>query len=79
MTITIDVSPEVQAELTRQATARGSRIEAYVASLLEAAVRPSVTFDRERAQAAAARIRELRQGVTLGELTIRKLIDEGRR
>ncbi len=79
MTITVDIKPEVQAELARQAAARGSAIEVYVASLLEEAVHISPTFDKERAQSAAARIRELRQGVALGGLTIRELIDEGRR
>lgn len=79
MTITVDVRPEVQAELARQAAARGSVIKAYVATLLEEAAHVRVSFDKERAQAAAARIRELRQGVTLGGLTIRELIDEGRR
>ncbi len=83
MTITVDIRPEIQAELARQAAAHGSAIEAYAASLLEEAVhlpaganRPA--FDKERAQAAGARIRELRKGVTLGGLTIRELIDEGR-
>ena len=38
MTITVDIRPEVQAELARQATASGRAIEAYVASLLEEAV-----------------------------------------
>jgi hypothetical protein len=50
--------------------------------LEEAAHLPSdinrLAFDKERAQAAGARIRELRKGVTLGGLTIRELIDEGR-
>jgi hypothetical protein len=83
MTITIDIRPEVQAELTRQAALHGSAIETYAASLLEQAAHlPSganqSSFDKGRAQAAAARIRELRQGVTLGDLTIRELIDEGR-
>jgi hypothetical protein len=49
----------------------------------EEAVRPPASanrlaFDKERAQAAGARIREFRKGVTLGGLTIRELIDEGR-
>ena len=35
-------------------------------------------FDRQRALAAGARIRELSKGLTLGGLTIRELIDEGR-
>lgn len=39
MTITIDIKPELQAELTRQATARGVQVEPYAASLLEEAVR----------------------------------------
>lgn len=84
MTIILDIRPEVQAELARQAAARGRAIEAHAATLLEEAVHlpgPSnqSTFDRERAQAAGARIRELSKGVTLGDLTIRELIDEGRR
>jgi len=84
MTILVDIRPEVQAELARQAAAHGRAIEAHAASLLEEAVHlpgaPSgLLFDRERALAAGARIRELSKGVTLGDLTIRELIDEGRR
>jgi hypothetical protein len=37
MTITVDITPEVQAELARQATAQGRAVEAYAASLLEEA------------------------------------------
>jgi len=83
VTITVDIRPEVQAELARQAAAHGLAIEAHAASLLEEAVHvPADTkpraFDKERAQAAGARIRELRKGITLGGLTVRELIDEGR-
>jgi hypothetical protein len=80
MTITLDIRPEVQAELARQAAVQGRAIEAVAASLLEEAVHvpPARGFDRERARAAGARIRELRKGVTLGGLSIRELIDEGR-
>jgi hypothetical protein len=35
-------------------------------------------FDKQRAMAAGVRIRELSKGLTLGGLTIRELIDEGR-
>jgi hypothetical protein len=35
MTITVDVRPEVEAELARRASVRGRPIEAYVATLLE--------------------------------------------
>jgi len=38
MTITLDIRPEVQAELARRAAARGRGIEAYAASLLDEAV-----------------------------------------
>jgi hypothetical protein len=39
MTITVDVTSEVQAELARQAAAHGCPVEAYVAELLEEAAR----------------------------------------
>ncbi|MGD0776537.1 MAG: hypothetical protein ABSC05_27290 [Candidatus Solibacter sp.] len=38
MTITVNITPEVQAELARQAAAHGRAIEAHAASLLEEAV-----------------------------------------
>jgi hypothetical protein len=38
MTIHVDIAPEVQAELARQAAPRGRAVEAYAASLLEEAV-----------------------------------------
>jgi hypothetical protein len=84
MTITVEIKPEVQAALARLAAAHGRAVEVYAASLLEEAVHPPAgtkrpSFDKERALAAGARIRELRKGVTLGGLTIRELIDEGRR
>lgn len=39
---------------------------------------PSMAFDRERGRRAAARIREMRKGVTLGGLSIKDLVNEGR-
>jgi hypothetical protein len=38
MTITLDIRPEVQAELARQAAAQGRAIEAIATALLEEAV-----------------------------------------
>jgi hypothetical protein len=38
MTITVDIKPEVQAELARQAASSGKPVEDYAASLLEEAV-----------------------------------------
>jgi len=42
-------------------------------------VPPRESVDREAARAAAQRIRDMSTGVTLGEASIRQLIDEGRR
>jgi len=39
---------------------------------------PSMAFDRERGRRAAARIREMRKGVTLGRLSMKDLVNEGR-
>jgi hypothetical protein len=38
MTITVDIKPEVEAELARQAALHGRPIEAYAATVLEEAV-----------------------------------------
>jgi len=38
MTLTVDLAPEVQSELARQAAAHGRPVEVYAASLLEQAV-----------------------------------------
>jgi len=40
MTITLDIKPEVQAELARQAAVQGRAIEAVAVALLEEAVHP---------------------------------------
>jgi hypothetical protein len=41
VTITIDIKPELEAELTAQAAAKGMDVSAYAASLLEQAAQPS--------------------------------------
>ena len=38
MTITIEIKPEIQAELARQAASQGQAIESYAAALLEEAI-----------------------------------------
>jgi hypothetical protein len=72
-----------KAELSRRAAALGWAIESYAASLLEEAVHlPSggnpQAVAKERAKAAAERVRELRRGGSRWRLAIRELIDEGR-
>jgi prevent-host-death family protein len=37
------------------------------------------THDQDRARRAFERMRELRKGVTLGDLSVREMIEEGRR
>ena len=59
MTITVDIRPEVQAELARQAAAQGRAVEAYAASLLEEAV---------HLPAGASRLTQDRLGNTLREM-----------
>jgi plasmid stability protein len=80
MTITVNLGPEAQVELQRQAAAHGRPVEEEAALLLEEVLHPinRGLRDRERALAAAARIREIREHATLSGLTIRELIDEGR-
>jgi hypothetical protein len=53
MTITLDIRPEVQAELARQAAAQGRAIEAVAAALLEGAVNPISAQQPATAQAEA--------------------------
>jgi len=43
MTITLDIRPETQAKLARQAAAHGLEMGAYAASLLEEAAHASLT------------------------------------
>lgn len=43
MTITLDIPPDVEAELARQAAARGLAIGDYAASLLEEAAQASLS------------------------------------
>ena len=40
MTITVEISPEVEAELARKAAARGVDVPAYVTTLIEQAAQP---------------------------------------
>jgi hypothetical protein len=86
MTVQLNWPPEVVDRLTEEARQKGLSLEAYV---LQAVLQqkgsngpPAIAEAEKRRQReeAAASIRELRRGVTLGpDLTIRDLINEGRR
>ena len=77
MTLTLEIPKEVEACLLAQAQASGLSLEAYVEQVLRQ--QSDAAFPaRARSRIAGQRIRELRKGVTLGDLTVRELIDEGR-
>ena len=76
MTITVDIRPEVQAELARQAAAQGRALEAHAASLLEDAVHLPVEWRPERTGQelidACAKVRGLLTDEEVDTLFIRK-------
>ncbi|MBL8233757.1 MAG: hypothetical protein JNL98_34990 [Bryobacterales bacterium] len=85
MTVQLDWPPEVVQRLTEQARQKGLSLDVYLLrTVLETAPNGGPASDdaqRQRSREEAGRsIRELRKGNVLGaDLTIRDLIDEGRR
>ena len=88
MTITIDLTPELQAELARQAATRGVGLDAYATSLIESAARlsrdpVSVADNPSPAREVIVAVETLRSfgkthRLSLGGITIRELRDEAR-
>jgi hypothetical protein len=87
MTITLEIGLELQAELVRQAAARGMGIDAYAACLLEEAAHFPVAPRKPKmcppTQEFAEAIERLRvfgktHGLSLQGMTIRELRDEVR-
>ena len=79
MTITLNIRPEVQAALERQAAIQGRAVEAYVVGLLEDAARLPATIEQERAEAIERLVTfGQRHGLSLGGMTIRELRHEAR-
>ena len=86
MTVRLDWPPEVVERLTQEAHEKGISLDEYVLQnvLRQTGSNGAPTADepekRRRREQAAANIRELRKDVALGpDLTIRDLINEGRR
>jgi hypothetical protein len=81
MQVTVEISDSIAA----QAAARGMALEAYVRDLIATKAETAENELRRfgpgpyTPQEAARQIRELRKGCSLGELTIRELIDAGRK
>ncbi|MGC2110425.1 MAG: hypothetical protein WA655_12965 [Candidatus Korobacteraceae bacterium] len=74
MTITIEIKPEVEAELAAQAAARGMDVSAYAAALLEEAARPT-----EKATPKKSLVDFLRESPLVGvELNLERDKDTGR-
>jgi hypothetical protein len=61
VTITVDITPEVEAELARQATARGRAVEAHAAALLEEALHLPERVERLRQDRLENTLREMAQ------------------
>ena len=61
MTITVDIRPEAQAELARRGAVHGRAVEAYVAGLLEEAVRLPAGADRMSQDRLESTLREMAQ------------------
>jgi hypothetical protein len=88
MTITIDLAPELQAELARQAATHGVAIDAYATSLIENAARHpdglvSVADMPQPSRKVIEAIETLRgfgkaHRLSLGGITIRELRHEAR-
>lgn len=79
--MTIEITrPEIELLIQHQLQSGGfSDAEDVILRALQSfAPETEPVFNKERALAAGARIRELSKGLTLGGLTIRELIDEGR-
>jgi hypothetical protein len=69
MSITVDIRPEVQAELARQAAAKGDALEVYAASLLEDAAHvPPQQLPRRTGQAIIDAFAEIRGLLTDEEI-----------
>ena len=79
--MTIEITrPEIES-LIRQRLQSGAFTDAedvILRALQSFATEQEQAFDKQRARAAGTRIRELSNGLTLGGMAIREMIDEGR-
>ena len=76
MQLVIDVPDEVKV----QAEAQGLGPESYAEKLVrEDLARAASAATRASARAAVEELRELRKGITLGGLSIKELVNEGRK
>jgi len=84
--MTVNLSPELEQQIRKRAAANGVDCASFVEAMLREGLSAGRTPRKDsrapisERQAATARIRERRRGTNLGpDLTIRQLIEEGRR
>jgi hypothetical protein len=79
--IRLELEPEIEAQLAAEAQARGLALDQYVEKIVEA--RPATLCPEQATSLSIAeaieRILELREGTNLGGLSIKELINEGRK
>jgi hypothetical protein len=87
VTITIELAPELQAELARQAATRGVGIDSYAASLIEDAAYRATVADEAPSSTPSREVFEAIEmlksfgrthRLSLGDMTIRELRHEAR-
>lgn len=78
MQVIVQLAPELQAQLTLEAQARGLALDRYIALKLG---NPHARLDAEQLaiEKAIDELRALRKGVSLGGIPVKELIDEGRK
>ena len=78
MRVSVELPPEIEAAIVAQARANGVPVETYLQQILRESIGTESIPTKTRSQIAGERIRELRKGVTLGGIPIKKLVEEGR-
>jgi hypothetical protein len=74
MTVTLNLPPDVEREVLAEAQAKGKSLDDWVREVLIA----RATFGRDSFSPRRSRLWELREGLTLGSVSIKELIAEGR-
>jgi hypothetical protein len=77
MTVKLDLTAEIEAGLLAQAHAHGLSLEAYLDRVLQNAARDMSTGQPDNSPR-KSRLWELRKGLSLGDISIHDLINEGR-
>jgi hypothetical protein len=83
--IQLELQPEVESRLIAEAQARGLSVDRYIESLVTKPIvsplneEPRTPERQREIEAAIERLRGLREGLTTGGLSIKELINEGRK